>query len=82
MEIFCATIQTYQLETERCYIMDSDAPELYYPCLRNHYTGEFDIVVESPMAFSDAIVYLKKHYPGAWENVNAKAVSVSEIKGE
>ena len=62
--------------------MDAAEPELYYPCLRNHYTGEFNIVVESPMSFSDAIAYLKKHYPGAWENMNAKAVPVSEINGE
>lgn len=51
--------------------MTSRPVELYFPCLKDHKTGELTIKVGEAMSFPDAVAYLKQHHSGAWSSVNA-----------
>lgn len=58
--------------------MTSRPVELYFPCLKDHKTGEFTIKVGEAMSFSDAVAFLKQHHSGAWSSVNASPQPVSD----
>lgn len=45
--------------------------ELYYPCLKNWDTDKISERVGEAMTFPDAVLYLKKHYSGAWSAATA-----------
>jgi hypothetical protein len=50
---------------------------LYFPCLMDDDAGTITRRVGPAMTFADAILHLKQHYSGAWQNQRATAQPVS-----
>jgi len=51
--------------------------ELYYPCLKDWDKGTISRRVGPAMSHAEAVLYLKKHHSGAWQNATAAPQPVS-----